>query len=171
MNFKAITTFGDQKTWLIHGYKMRGYSMKILRYKLLVLLQFTQWPQIKYPLPHFLNWILYMQWKLFCLLKVIKILWLTHTLVAKVYEVRNYMKRTWKSWNIHPCFSSSWDQQSKYYTGKWNLLTLISTQRGLNKTSKINGDGSSSMKWIHWGKIGASGCGNLLLLEWGFVKL
>ena len=52
-----------------------------------------------------------------------------------------------------------------------NLLTLISTQRGLNKTSKINGDGSGSMKGIHWGIIGASGCGKLLLLEWDFVKL
>ena len=41
----------------------------------------------------------------------------------------------------------------------------------MNKTSKINGDGSGSMKGIHWGKIGASGCRNLLLLEWGFVKL
>ena len=27
------------------------------------------------------------------------------------------------------------------------------------------------MKGIRWGKIEASGCGNLLLLEWGFVKL
>ena len=98
--------------------------MKILRYKLLVLIQFTQWPQIKYPLPHFLNWILYMQWKLFCLLKVIKILWLVHTLVAKVYEVRNYMKRAWKSRNIHLCFSPSRDQQTKYYTGKMKFVDI-----------------------------------------------
>ena len=104
---------------------MRDYSMKILRYKLLVLIQFTQRPQIKYSLPHFLNRILYMQWKLFGLLKVIKILWLAHTLVVKVYEVQNYMKRTWKSRNNHFfCFSPSWDQQTKYYTGTMKFVDI-----------------------------------------------
>ena len=131
--------------------------MKILRYKLLVLIQFTQWSQITYPLPHFLNWILYMQWKLFGLLKVIKILWVAHTLVAKVYELRNCRKRTWKSRNIHLYFSPSRNQQTKYYTGKMKFVDINFNTKRLEQDIKIkwqwewlNERDSSVQNWSEW---------------------